>query len=147
MRIDRQALARRQVDALGGLGVEALVEKFAELFGTRPAVMNAEWLKRRCAYRLQELQFGGLSQEAEDYLDALVRDDPLARLEPRTPKKLTATRGARFVREWGGETHEVTVLGPRAFEYRGASYKSLTAVAKAITGTHWNGRKFFGVES
>ena len=147
MKIDRNALVRRQVSALDSLGVEALVGKFSELFGIRPAIINTDWLRRRCAYRLQELQFGGLSQKAEEYLDALVRDDALAHLEPRTAKRLTPTRGARFVREWGGETHEVTVLGPSLFEYRGVRYKSLTAVAKAITGTHWNGRRFFGVES
>ena len=65
----------------------------------------------------------------------------------RTSRRYTATRGARFIREWGGVTHEVTVLGPSLFEYGGAKYKSLTAIAKAITGTHWNGRRFFGVEA
>mgnify|MGYP001125700986 FL=1 len=135
------------MDALDGLGVEELRDKFEELFGSKPTILNADWLRRRCAYRLQELQFGGLSTEAEEYLDALVRDDALANLQPRTARRYTATRGARFIREWGGKTHEVTVLGSSLFEYGGAKYNSLTAVAKAITGTHWNGRRFFGVEA
>lgn len=147
MKIDRNALARRQVDALEGIGVEALRDKFSELFGFQPTILNADWLRRRCAYRLQELQFGGLSPDAEEYLDGLVRDDDLARLHPRTSRRYTATRGARFIREWGGVTHEVTVLGPSLFEYGGEKYKSLTAIAKAITGTHWSGRRFFGVEA
>ena len=77
MKIDRNALARRQVDALEGIGVEALRDKFSELFGFQPTILNADWLRRRCAYRLQELQFGGLSPDAEEYLDGLVRDDDL----------------------------------------------------------------------
>ena len=147
MRIDRDALAARQIAALDGLDVEALGAKFLELYGFHSTIMNADYLRRRCAYRLQELQFGGLSREAEEFLDALVREDPLARLEPRTARKYTVTSGARFVREWRGKTHEVIVLGPHLFEYEGKTFKSLTAVAESITGTHWSGRRFFGVES
>jgi hypothetical protein len=52
--------------------------------------------------------------------------------------------GTRLVREWRGERHEVTVV-PGGFEYLGRLYRSLTAIAKVITGQHWNGRLFFGL--
>jgi len=145
MKIDKHALIRRQVAAIGNLSLDELRIKFEELYGFPSKVVNADTLRRRIAYRLQELQFGGLTPEAEQYLDELADSDPLARLETQQARKYTATRGTRFRREWKDKTYEVIVQGTRCFEYNGRTYKSLSAVASEITGTHWNGKRFFGV--
>ena len=145
MKIDKAALVRRQISALEGLSLEDLRAKFEEVFGFQSSIINADYFRRRIAYRLQELQFGGLTPEADQYLDELADSDPLARLETQQARKYTATRGTRFRREWKDKTYEVIVQGTRCFEYNGRTYKSLSAVASEITGTHWNGKRFFGV--
>ena len=145
MKIDKTALVRRQISAMEGLSLEDLRAKFEEVFGFQSSIINADYFRRRIAYRLQELQFGGLQQDAEEFLDSLVADDELANLKPQKAKKRTAVKGTRFVREWGGEEHVVIVHGAASFEYNGDTFKSLSAIAKAITGTHWNGPRFFGV--
>lgn len=146
MKIDKNALTRRQIDALNGLSSEELRDKFVELYGFSTVVVNTEYLLRRCAYRLQELQFGGLSQEAEDFLENMASEDPLANFTPDKPKKFTSNKGTKIVRNWNGKNYEVIVQDSKSYEYDGKLYKSLTAIAKEITGTHWNGRRFFGVD-
>jgi len=135
----------RQLAALDGLESDALAGKFMELFGFAPPTRNREAVRRRVAYRLQELASGGLSRRAEEFLDALADGDPLANLQRGTATRPTRARGARYVREWQGRTYEVLVLGNGQFEYDGEVFGSLTAVAERITGTHWNGKRFFGV--
>ena len=143
--LDKHTLIKRQIEAMDKLTLDGLRVKFDELYGFPSKVVNAETLRRRIAYRLQELQFGGLTPEAEQYLDELADSDPLARLETQQARKYTATRGTRFRRECKDKTYEVIVQGTRCFEYNGRTYKSLSAVASEITGTHWNGKRFFGV--
>lgn len=145
MKIDKETLIRRQIEGLARLSLEDLKARFEELYGFTPATINSDSMRRRIAYRLQEIQIGGLSQEAEEYLDALVEDDPLAKLEAQKARKYTCTKGTRFIRDWNGVTYEVIVQGPSRFEFNGTIYKSLSAIAQAITGTHWNGKRFFGV--
>lgn len=106
---------------------------------------TARNLRKRIAYRLQELLYGGLSDEDAAKLDALADEDPLANLEKVPTKRLTRTRGTRFVRVWKGVSHEVIANGDGTFEYDGRVWKSLSAIARAITGTRWNGKLFFGV--
>ena len=146
MRIDKQALVKRQISALEPLGLEELRAKFVELYGFQSHIISADYMRRRCAYRLQELQFGGLSREAEEFLDRLVDEDDLAQLKPQKARRQSSVKGTRYIREWNGQEHVVVVLGANSFEYNGTVYKSLSAIAKAITGTHWNGPRFFGVE-
>lgn len=145
MTIDRNALVKRQIAALDGLALDGLRDKFEELYGFPSRVANADTLRRRIAYRLQELQFGGFPPSAAQFLAELADGDPLARLESPRTRKYTSTRGTRFLREWQGATYEVIVQGARCFEYNGRTYKSLSAIASEITGTHWNGKRFFGV--
>jgi hypothetical protein len=98
---------------------------------------------RGIAYRLQELEHGGLSKATRRTLKTLakmvrttgrVAPDPGLALKP----------GARLVREWHGRTHTVTVKED-GFDYAGSSYSSLTKVALAITGARWSGPRFFGL--
>jgi len=145
MKLDKHALIKRQIAVIDKLTLDGLRLKFEELYGFPSKVVNAETFRRRIAYRLQELQFGGLSPEAEQVLNELADSDPLARLENKQARKYISTRGTRFLREWNDKTYEVVVQGTRCFEFNGRTYKSLSAVASEITGTHWNGKRFFGV--
>jgi hypothetical protein len=115
------------------------------LFGTEAPPYNRRLLESRLAYRIQELAYGGLSPTARDKLDALadqVGQGKQLSVRLMTDRPLT---GTRLVREWQGAEHVVTVLVD-GFEYQGRPYKSLSAIARAITGTQWNGPLFFGLK-
>lgn len=146
MKIDKHSIIQRQLAIVEAMDVDALREKFLEIFGFETAQWNMNSLRRRIIYRLQEIQFGGLTPEEEARLEEQADNDPQAMLNSMPKKKYSETTGTRFIREWKGAVHEVIVLGSKKFEYDGEVYKSLTAIASKITGTHWNGRQFFGVK-
>jgi hypothetical protein len=120
-----------------------LKKMWQELMGTEPPPYNRVFLVKRLSYRVQELAFGGLSKEAERRLDDLV-DELEGKKKPK-PKDMSAPIvGTRLIREWQGVLQEVTALAD-GYEWQGRAYKSLSAVARAITGTRWNGPLFFGL--
>jgi hypothetical protein len=88
------------------------------------------------AYRLQERAFGGLNRESLRFLDGLARHggSPRRRLKP----------GTVLVRDYQGQRHTVTVVSD-GFDWQGATYPSLSAIARAITGTAWSGPRFFAL--
>ena len=132
-----------QVAALPAMPTDKLKAMWRELTGTEPPPYNRTFLVKRLAYRLQELAFGGLSPQAERRLDDLA-DELDGKKKPR-PKDMTAPiAGTKLIREWQGVQHEVTALA-EGFEWQGRRYQSLSAVARAITGTRWNGPLFFGL--
>ena len=137
----------KQIADLPRLSVAELKERWRLLYGSDPPNYNQKnYLVKRLAYRIQELAYGGLSDAAkskmQDILEQHGYDDeaaaPIQRKENNTPLV-----GTRFIREWNGNRYEVTVV-KNGFEYEGRLYRSLSAIAKEITGTHWNGRLFFG---
>ncbi len=122
-----------------------LKEQWRELFGTEPPPYNRRFLESRLAYRIQELHFGGLKPETVRRLEQLGEEldgGDVAKRRVRHDRRPIA--GTRLVREWRGTEHVVTVLTDR-FEWQGRPYRSLSAIARAITGTRWNGWTFFGV--
>jgi len=132
-----------QVAALPAMPTDKLKAMWRELTGTEPPPYNRTFLVKRLAYRLQELAFGGLSAQAERRLDDLA-DELDGKKKPK-PKDMTAPiAGTKLIREWQGVMHEVTALAD-GFEWHGRRFKSLSAVARAITGTRWNGPLFFGL--
>ncbi len=150
---------RKELAALERMTPAELREKYREMFGDESRSGNRQWLYRRCAWRLQELVHGGISERArrramEIANDADVRSIPPKSITPApdAPRQTRRTSirpddrlpMARTVmtRLFKGRTYTVTVL-PDGFEYDGEMYKSLTAVAHAITGSHWNGYHFF----
>ena len=141
----RQAVLKRQIEATQKMKMPALESKFLELYGIENRGATARNLRKRIAYRLQEILYGGLSEADAAKLDALADADPLSRLEPVPARRLTKTQGTRFCRVWKGVTHEAIANGDGTFEYNGKTWKSLSAIAREITGTRWNGRLFFGV--
>ncbi len=104
---------------------------------------------RRLAYRIQELAFGGLADETKTRLRQVAKEHPLSggrkRRDRRVRRRNVPVAGTRLIREWQGRRYEVTVLRD-GFEFEGRRYRSLTAVARAITGTYHSGPRFFGLQ-
>jgi Protein of unknown function (DUF2924) len=131
-----------QIAALKTRSTSELRAIWKELFAREAPVLGRRYLEDRLAYRLQELRFGGLSDRARRKLDALVDQ-----LEPKAARRRDPGRpiaGTQLKREWKGIEHVVTVR-ERDFEYNGRPYKSLSAVARAIAKSRWNGPLFFGL--
>ena len=137
----------RQLTELQNMAYSALKEKWRGLYGTEPPAYKREHMIRRLAYRLQELAYGGLPDETKAELERIADEDERqrqgARADRRKPKLTHPLAGTRLVREWNGQRYEVTAV-EGGFEYNGRWYKSLSAIAKAITGAHWSGPQFFG---
>ncbi len=134
--------------ALKAATTPALREQWRALFGTEPPPYGRRMLEGRLAYRVQELAYGGLKPETVARLEALGerldgRNVVLRRVR-RDDQRPVA--GTRLIREHQGVEHVVTVLRD-GLEWQGRPYRSLSAVARAITGTRWNGPLFFGLKS
>ena len=140
-------ILHRQIDALERKSLSELQAQFEELYGFVPGDTNAKNLRQRIAYRLQEIMLGGLSDADKALLDRIADADPLANLRPDTVRNDAMGRGVRYHRVWQGKEYEAVSLGKGRFEFNGQEYRSLSAVAKAITGKKWNGLLFFGVKS
>jgi hypothetical protein len=131
--------------ALKAMSVNELKAEWKVLFDTPAPNNSRSFLEGRLAYRIQELTFGGPDKPTRRLLDLLAdeAEGTLTRkaqiADPRTP-----VVGTRLIREWDGVPHTVTVLKD-GFDWEGRRYKSLSAVARAITGTRWNGYRFFGL--
>lgn len=138
----------QQVTAIQRMSLSALRERWKVLMGADPPrAYKPEQLVRRLAYRVQELHYGGLSQTAQRKLAEIADRDEDRRKRRRPGRQMRdmPATGTRFVREWHGQEHIVTATHDGGFEFSGQRYRTLTAVAKVITGQHLNGRRFFGL--
>lgn len=132
---------KAEIEALDSLDARALKRRYADIVADMPKCALSSVLRATIAYRLQERHYGqSLSKETTEWLDEAADDKRMF------PDGRKVGSGARFVRFWKGERYETTVRDDGRYEYNGEIYSSLSAVAKAITGTHWNGRLFFGVK-
>ena len=156
----------QEIAALKKLATKELRRKYAEVFGDATNANNKVWLLKRIAWRLQANAEGGLTERAHKRAAELANDADLRLTLPKAAKAATEAlvatapapsvrderlppAGTILVREYRGGKVRVTVL-PDAFEHEGKTYASLSAVAKAITGSHVNGFLFFklnGAES
>ncbi len=124
-----------------------LKQQWRDLFEREPPPYNRKFLESRLAYRIQELAYGGLKPETIRRLEALGEQlDSGNIVTRRTRGDDRPIAGTRLIREWNGIEHCVTVRSDD-FDYQGRPYKSLSAVARAITGTRWNGWVFFGLKN
>lgn len=158
-----KATARAAVSQLGNLDAEIaelfkmnvseLIGKYRELYGEPTRSRNKSYLQKRLAWRVQELREGGLAPRAIELIATLGDEVPerwrqLAaeaappRVEPRDPRLPPV--GTRLSKIYRGKEHSVTICSD-GIEYQGKRFGSLSAVAKQITGTAWNGYAFFGV--
>ena len=142
----------QQIRELQDMTVAQLADRYENLFGDPPRVRNKAFLQRRVAWKMQEVEFGGLSNEAKSRLDELISKIDLPLGDPGPTRTRRAIRkdpkaplvGTTLIRHWRGQELRVEVRD-HGFEWDGTIYKSLTAVARAITGSAWNGRLFFNL--
>jgi hypothetical protein len=142
-RLDQTVLSR--LAALKTLSVKELKAEWEKLMGTSAPNNSRAFLELRIAYRIQELTYGGPDRETRRMLDLLAdeveghnrRKHQIA--DPRNP-----VVGTKLIREWDAVEYTVTVLKD-GFDWKGCRFKSLSAVAREITGTRWNGYRFFGL--
>lgn len=133
--------------ALKSEPVAELKRQWHELFGSVPPPFNRRYLESRLAYRIQELAYGGLKLETARRLERLGEElDGGDRKKSRIRTDLMPIAGTRLIREWQGTEHVVTVT-TGGFEWQGRPFKSISALARAITGTRWNGWVFFGLRN
>ena len=123
------------------LDLPLLREEWRKHLRGEPPRLSRDLTLRALAYAIQKEAFGGLSRQAAKRLQGSIGDGEGAGALSRA-SRLSA--GARLVREWRGRTHTVEVLD-QGFLYEGVSYKSLSEVARRITGAHWSGPRFFGL--
>ena len=124
-----------------------LKRQWRELFATEPPAFNRRYLESRLAFRLQELTYGGLKPETIRRLERLGEElDGGDRKKSRIRAVLRPIAGTRLIREWQGVEQVITVT-QAGFEWQGRPYNSLSAIARAITGTRWNGWVFFGLKN
>jgi Protein of unknown function (DUF2924) len=136
-----------QLAALKDAPAPALKAKWRALFDTEPPPYNRRFLESRLAYRIQELAYGGLKKETVERLRMLGKQyDGKSGTRPKPSNDRLPIAGTRLIREWQGIEHCVTVRG-KDFEYQGRPYKSLSAIAREITGVRWNGWVFFGLKN
>ena len=131
-----------QIAALKAKSTAELRDMWRELFDKEPPVLGRRYLEDRIAYRLQEAHFGDLSDRVRRKLDALADQ-----FEPKAARRRNSGRpiaGTQLHREWKGIEHVVTVR-EHDFEYNGRPYRSLSAIAREIAGSRWNGWLFFGL--
>ena len=133
--------------ALKTMKTPELKAQWRELFDSEPPPFNRRYLESRLAYRIQELAYGGLKPETVRRLERLGEElDGSDRKKSRVRADSMPIVGTRLIREWQGVEHVVTVTAD-GFEWQGRPYKSLSAIARAITGTRWNGWVFFGLRN
>jgi hypothetical protein len=146
---------RAYIGTLKEASLKEIRRKYAELFGAQGARgRHRTNLLRKIAYRLQELESGGLTNAAKERLEELIEKyDPVNNAAFRPQPAITKTSskdrrlpipGTVITKAYKGAKYEVRVL-ERGFEYNGKIYNSLSAIAKEITGAHWNGYLFFNL--
>ena len=131
----------QRIAEIEAMSLVELKAKWLELYGNpSPKGMSSKLLRRACIYQVQVNEYGGLKLETLAALKAAL-ETPAPK-----PKPAGLTIGTRLIRDWHGRTYVAEVVED-GFELDGKIYSSLSALARHITGTRWNGRRFFGVKS
>ena len=134
-----------RVAALPQMPMAELAAMWEELFQVKAPKYNKPYLVKRLAYRLQEIAYGIDGGIIEKRLEQYAKESLSENLRKTRGKGIhMPVAGTRLVREYYGIEHRVTVLD-HGFEYNGARYKSLSQIAREITGAHWSGPAFFGL--
>jgi hypothetical protein len=137
----------RRLASLKTAAIPELKQQWRELFGAEPPPYNRRFLESRLGYRIQELAYGGLKPETLARLEVLGQQFDGGKITIRRMRgDDRPIAGTMLIREYQGVEYVVTVTRA-GYEYAGQPYKSLSAIARAITGTRWNGRVFFGLRS
>ncbi|MEC5321849.1 DUF2924 domain-containing protein [Aurantimonas sp. A3-2-R12] len=138
----RDCTLLEEIGGLADLDLASLRSRWLGLYGSEaPDRMSRELLIQAVAYRLQEIAFGGLSSVSR----ATITNGRGSTTTERIRIDRSVKAGTRFIREWQGRTVEVVANGSGGYLYRGCTYRSLSAIAREITGTRWSGPAFFGL--
>lgn len=135
-----------ELDRLATMPIAGLRVRYRELFRSdSPKSFGPDLLRRSVAHRIQEKAYGGLSRPIQRLLDQLIKEyaaKPGGRIV--LPRRIKP--GSVLVRQWKGKSYRVTVLAD-GFAYDGKTFGNLSEIAVLITGTRWNGPRFFGLRS
>jgi hypothetical protein len=135
-----------ELDRLATMPIAQLRVRYGQVFRTDPPkAFGPDLLRRSIAHRIQEKAYGGLSRSAQRLLDQMMKAytaKPGGKMV--LPRRIKP--GSVLLREWQGKSHRVTVLAD-GFVYEGDTYSNLSEIAVLITGTRWNGPRFFGLRS
>jgi len=141
--LDREALAT-EIAGLSKLASDELRERWQTIYGKAPfREIGRSFLTRAIAYRLEERAYGGLKPSTRRLL-ARVAEETAIGGSPKKPQIRKAQSGTILIREWQGNAHRVTVLDD-GVSFNGKRYRSLSEVAREITGSRWSGPRFFGL--
>jgi len=139
--------ARDEIDRLVTLDRSELISIWVKVYGGPPFKgIRQATLIRGIAYHIQSKQFGNLKPSVKRQLLRFAKSSTETPLKPRTTPKPKTKLGSQIIREWNGRTHTVHVTD-KGYVMAGITYRSLSAAAKAITGSHWSGPRFFGVRA
>jgi hypothetical protein len=135
-----------ELSSLPQLNKPALTELWRKIFTADPPLrMRKELMLQFVAYRMQEQEFGALSNRSHHRLRELAKAIEVNSSRP-VSRRPAIKSGTRLIRQWKDEVHIVNVEEGN-YEYRGARYESLSEIARLITGTRWSGPLFFGLKS
>jgi hypothetical protein len=133
-----------QIAELPKLSIPEVKKLWRDLYGSEPQHASKSYLIKQIAYRLQEVAHGVDTAKIENQF-AEAAKGKYGRKRNRADDIHMPANGTRLTREWQGEEHHVTVMAD-GFEYRGQRYRSLSIIARTITGSVWSGPKFFGLK-
>lgn len=142
---EKSASIAARIADLSHLPMAELWVLWDRYFERRPDHPNRTHVESRVAYKLQEEVHGGLAPQTRQRLEAIGAKHSKIKLRAK-PRTFSFAPGTVLLREWGEREHRVTVNADGHFEYEGHHFKSLTAVARHITGQHWSGPLFFGLK-
>ena len=133
-----------EIAALGEMAYSDLRLAWQRLYRSHPPKkLGRDLLELGVAWKLQERALGGLSAVTKRQIAELA--EAMGATADLTKARTVRLRtGARLIREWNGETHEVLVVED-GFQWRGKTWRSLSMIAREMTGTHWSGPRFFGI--
>jgi hypothetical protein len=141
--IGREALVA-EIAGLSKLSIDELRERWNTMYGRAPSgEIGRSFLTRAIAYRLQEQAYGGLKSSTRRLL-VRVAEGTTTGNSPKKPQVRIAQSGTILIREWQGNAHRVTMLDD-GVSFNGKRYRSLSEVAREITGSRWSGPRFFGL--
>jgi hypothetical protein len=136
-----------QIESLQEMSVHDLRSLWEKVFGYQaPATAKSTFLRRAIAWKIQVKAYGGVKPETHKLLLRIAKDPSLAKSPKLSDAVPEIKPGTRLLRSWDGTTHEVIVT-PQGYLWRGQTWKSLSRLAREITGTSWSGPAFFGLKS
>ncbi len=140
----KQSKLDEQLGALATMSPVHLRECWQSITKSEPPNVPASLLRRLVAQQLQIKRYGGLP--ALVVRELALRAGGQQDCQSSAPTPVMIHDGTRFIREWRGQTIEVVAVG-EGFEWQGRTFRSLSEIARVVTGTHWSGPKFFGLRS